>query len=438
MRKFPAFCFLSLFFSCLTVSARKPEPLMYPNLSSDAIDDKRIDFAIGEYLDSLPEVQKISQIFLINVGGNSRYEPNEDSSEIDAFTGTSNEPLVPGGFILFGYNIPGTPEETVDFLSSIARWCEDNSISRPYIAVDQEGGYVARLRKLNSTLPSSENVSQKLSVAEAYELYSLQARQMRALGFDMNLAPVSETVDDGNRDFLDTRSYGNTVQAISYSIACVSAYQKNGVGAVLKHFPGNTNTDPHSGLPEIGLSKSELEDRIIRPFFFTLSSSPSAVLMSHARTSAVDPEKPASLSSVWVGEKLKGELSYRGLILSDDIFMGALSKNGFPADKAAINAINAGVHVIMLSDKKFGAVAGTLLEHATEDENFRGKLREAEKKVLAFKIECGILSLEKNPDGSYRVTEVSDLKQNGSRDERLEKFRKSRSEGQAMHEKFFR
>ena len=92
----------------------------------------------------------------------------------------------------------------------------------------------------------------------------------------------------------------------------------------------------------------------------------------------------------------------------------------------------------MLSDKKFGAVAGTLLEHATEDENFRGKLREAEKKVLAFKIECGILSLEKNPDGSYRVTEVSELKQNGTRDERLEKFRKSRSEGQAMHEKFFR
>ncbi|MBQ5384379.1 MAG: glycoside hydrolase family 3 protein [Treponema sp.] len=412
--------------------------LMYPGLCSDQSENKKIDAAVESYLLSLPPEQRISQIFLVNIPGNIRYRPIENSEKIDKYTGSSEAPLVPGGAILFGYNISGSAEDTMDFLSSVASYCDEKKICRPYIAVDQEGGYVARLRNVTSRLPSSEQTAKKLSPEQAYEMYSYQARQMHALGFDMNIAPVSEIEDEGNKDFLDTRSYGNSPSAISYSIAAVSAYQSNGIAAVLKHFPGNTNTDPHTGLPEMNFSETELVKKIMEPFFFILASKPDAVLMSHARTSIVDPSSPASLSRSWVTEKLKEDLSYGGLILSDDIFMGALSKNGFPSNIAAVKAIEAGVHVIMLSEKNFSSVALDLLEHAQDNPEFSEKLFEAEKKVIAFKIRCGILTLGKNTDGSYTVKAASDFEQRGSREERIDKFRKNYAAGQEYYDKYCR
>ena len=412
--------------------------LLYPGLCSDQLEDKKIDAAIECYLFSLPPEQRISQIFLVNIPGNIRYRPIENSSKIDKYTGSSEVPLVPGGAILFGYNISDSAEDTMDFLSSVASYCDEKKICRPYIAVDQEGGYVARLRNVTSRLPSSGQVAKKLTPGQAYEMYSYQARQMHALGFDMNLAPVSESEDEGNKEFLDTRSYGNNPSAISYSIAAVSAYQSNGISAVLKHFPGNTNTDPHTGLPEMHFSEHELVKKIMEPFFFILASKPDAVLMSHARTSIIDPSSPASLSRSWVTEKLKEELSYGGLILSDDIFMGALSKNGFPSDVAAIKAIEAGVHVIMLSEKHFSPVALDLLEHAQDNPGFSEKLLEAEKKVIAFKIKCGILRLEKNAGGTYTVKPATDSEQRGSREERIDTFRKNYALGKEYFDKYFR
>ncbi|MBQ5401274.1 MAG: glycoside hydrolase family 3 protein [Treponema sp.] len=409
----------------------------YPLPKNDSDEKLEIDRAITEYLFSLPPEQRISQIFLVNIGGNRVYHPGEDSRLIDTFTGSEKVPLVPGGAILFGYNIADTAENVMDFMSSVAEWCEKNNVARPYIAVDQEGGYVARLRKITSTLPSCEKVAEKLSPSEAHTLYSYQAKQMRALGFDMNLAPVAESMNETNRDFLDTRSFGNIVQSIAYSVAAVHAYQTNGVGTVLKHFPGNTNTDPHTGLPEISMTEEEIEKEIMGPFLFMLGSSPSAVLMSHARTKALDPEKPASLSREWVTGKLREELSYDGLILSDDIFMGALSKNGFPADIAAVSAIEAGVHVIMLSDKNFSSVALTLLERAETDLDFADKLVQAEKKVISFKIECGILNLVKKSDGTFLVVPASNIEQHGTREERLEIFYKNKSDGQDFYKKHF-
>ena len=144
-----------------------------PKIDSD--ERQEIDRAITQYLFSLPPEQRISQIFLVNIGGSTVYHPGEDSRLIDTFTGSEKVPLVPGGAILFGYNIADTSEKVMDFMSSVADWCEKNNIARPYIAVDQEGGYVARLRNITSTLPSCEKVAQQLSASEAYTLYSYQA-----------------------------------------------------------------------------------------------------------------------------------------------------------------------------------------------------------------------------------------------------------------------
>ena len=400
--------------------------LFYPFVFSQA-QENDIDRCIEEYLDSLPQEQAISQIFLVNIQGNRDYCAVEYTDD--------NKPLVPGGALFFAYNLGDTIEDSISFVSSIEKYCDDNSLLRPYLAVDQEGGLVNRLRSLSSTLPSAEKISEILTPSQANKLYSIQARQMRAIGFDMNLAPVAESLSQENKDFLDTRSYGDIPHSIAYTMAAVNAYQSNGINAVLKHFPGNTSVDPHTGLPEIDYDEDRIEYEFLIPFYFILSSKPSSVLMSHARVPSVD-SSPACLSRIWVTDKLKGQLGFDGLVISDDIFMGALADNGYPPEKAAIQAIEAGVHVIMLSEKLFGKVAKNLLEHAAEDKDFYKCLRAAEKKVLEYKLNAGILKLSVK-DGKKTIVPATMEEQLGSREKRIEQFNKAKKEGMDFYRKYF-
>ena len=107
-------------------------------------------------------------------------------------------------------------------------------------------------------------------------MYTKQAKQMKEMGFHMNLAPVIEICTEDNAEFLDGRSFGNFELVLNYGRACVNAYENNGIATVVKHFPGNTNTDPHTGLPEITLSKADLESSI-RSFEEILKYNPEAI-----------------------------------------------------------------------------------------------------------------------------------------------------------------
>lgn len=333
-------------------------------------------------LDSLSEAERISQIFLVNVEGSEKFHPVE-------FT-DSGRPVVPGGILLFSYNIADSSEGVQRFTGSIRSFCEKNSIVQPYLAVDQEGGSVNRLYGITSFLPSEKKVAEHSSAEQAGELYALQARQMKELGITLNLAPVAEAAVDSNREFLKNRTFGFVPKAISYSMSCIQAYESNGIGCAAKHFPGNANTDPHTGLPEISLSASEVEKYFLLPFAFIVRSCPSCVLMSHARVSSLDGN-PAALSSFWIQEVLREKLGYKGLVISDDIFMSALQDNGFSPEKACVQAIEAGVDIIMLSEKKFFHVAKMLLAHAEKDSVFALRLYEAEKKVIEFKLKKGVI-----------------------------------------------
>ena len=133
--------------------------------------------------------------------------------------------------------------------------------------------------------------------------------------------------------------------------------------------------------------------------------SPLGVLMSHARTSAYDSNTPACLSSFWVTDTVRNSYDYQGLIFSDDIFMAALEKNGFPPEKAVIMAIDAGVDVIMLSEKLFYSALELLLEKSREDVSFKEKLDRAAQRVIKAKIAMGLLEF-KETEGDYQVQAV--------------------------------
>ena len=213
---------------------------------------------------------------------------------------------------------------------------------------------------------------------------------MKELGFDMNLAPVVEVCTDDNKDFLDGRSFGELDKVINYGRACINAYENNGIATVLKHFPGNTNTDPHTGLPEITLSEAELKSSI-ESFRQLVDYNPAAVLMSHARTTAIDEGVPACLSKVWVSDILREQYGYQGLIFSDDIFMGALADNGYPPETAAIRAVEAGIDCIMISEKRFAKAGKVLYQRALQDQAFALKIDSAVTRILKYKIKAGLL-----------------------------------------------
>lgn len=351
---------------------------------------KKQNLAIENYVSNLTLEQKISQIFIENLEGNTKFRSYET---VGAMNGTNDKtPLVAGGYIFFGKNICDTKEEMQAFNQTIYDYCAENKVIPPYLAVDQEGGWVSRLKKLNTKLPSNEEVAANNTVEQAYKIYEEQAEQMLNLGFQMNLAPVIEVCTSENAEFLDGRSFGNAGQVSTYGLACVNAYENNKIATVVKHFPGNTNTDPHTGLPEIPSSYDDLM-KSLEPFKYILEHNPTAVLMSHARTKAVDGNVPACLSKVWVTDILRNQYGYKGIIFSDDIFMGALIDNGYPPEVAAVMAIDAGIDCIMISEKRFGKSAAVLYKKAKEDVEFSKKIDTAVLRIIKFKVDQGIISI---------------------------------------------
>ena len=391
------FFLIPLFFISCTDKQTKKEIINHQtqsNFNSYIIENQKIHQAkLTDYIKNMPLENKVAQLFIENLEGNTKFRTYENMKAITDKDDDEERPLVAGGYLFFSYNIADSVQAQKDFNNSINDFCRQNKIIPPYLAVDQEGGWVSRLKKLNTKLPSNQDVAKNNSIAQSYEIYREQAQQMQSMGFHMNLAPVIEVCTPDNEDFLDGRSFGSFEQVLNYGRACVNAYENNQIATVVKHFPGNTNTDPHTGLPEIKLSEADLKESV-RSFEEILKYNPSAILMSHARTSAIDPGVPACLSKVWVTDILRNTYKYQGIIFSDDIFMGALADNGYPPDKAALMAIDAGVDCIMISEKRFGKAARVIYKKAQEDSDFAKKIDQALLRILEYKEKAGLFVLE--------------------------------------------
>lgn len=391
------FFLIPLFFISCTDKQTKKEIINHQtqsNFNSYIIENQKIHQAkLTDYIKNMPLENKVAQLFIENLEGNTKFRTYENMKAITDKDDDEERPLVAGGYLFFSYNIADSVQAQKDFNNSINDYCRQNKIIPPYLAVDQEGGWVSRLKKLNTKLPSNQDVAKNNSIAQSYEIYREQALQMQSMGFHMNLAPVIEVCTPDNEDFLDGRSFGSFEQVLNYGRACVNAYENNQIATVVKHFPGNTNTDPHTGLPEIKLSEADLKESV-RSFEEILKYNPSAILMSHARTSAIDPGVPACLSKVWVTDILRNTYKYQGIIFSDDIFMGALADNGYPPEKAALMAIDAGVDCIMISEKRFGKAARVIYKKAQEDSDFAKKIDQALLRILEYKEKAGLFVLE--------------------------------------------
>lgn len=405
---------LASFLACSIISScgkNSPQSIEKQNQNREIekIENEKLS-AMRKVVESLPLEERVNQLFMVNIDGGGGDERNtrEIFTPIEYRDG---EPLIPGSFIFFYFNISDEPEKIIKFTDSVADYCREKNKIMPFLALDQEGGLVARLRRVSAKLPAAIDVAQNVSLEDAYQLYEMQGKQMRALGFTMNLAPVIEPLTESNMEFLESRSYGTLRDTENYGAAALIGFQSSGVAGVLKHFPGNTNTDPHSGLPNITLTKDEFNAEVIEPFSSVFQYEPAAILMSHALTQNIDPKTPACLSSIWINDVLRTQMKYDGLVVSDDIFMAALAENGYPPEVASVKAIEAGVDIIMITEKEFISSADILIQKANEDEKFAKRIFDSCVRVLLAKEKYGVLQIpESERNKGERLIEFLDVR----------------------------
>ncbi|MBW0000537.1 MAG: glycoside hydrolase family 3 protein [Verrucomicrobia bacterium] len=278
----------------------------------------------------------VGQLLLVGVPG----------PELDAATARSFRTIQPGGYILFGRNIrnPGQLRKLTDDLRDLSR-------VEPIITIDQEGGRVSRLRLIGNEPPNAQQLRDKGDVDLVRRHGTLTGQLLRLFGFNLDLCPVLDlSFDDEADNSLRGRCYGRTVdQAVELAGAFDDALRATGVLSCGKHFPGYAaaGLDPHHELPKIDRTRPEL-DRAELAVFRAFSKRVSSMMVCHAWYSAFDPCRlPASLSRNVVTGLLRDELGFEGLVMTDDLDMGAIL-NEVQFDDAIRNAVHAGNDLAMI------------------------------------------------------------------------------------------
>lgn len=297
-----------------------------------------------EQLSSLSVEQKIGQLFFIGIAG----------PELDSTTRDLLAELSPGGVCLFARNIKGFVQ-TRELLDDIRR----DSLIKPFLSIDQEGGLVDRLRRIMTPTPAASKLPSAAAAAEQAELIG---ETLSILGFNMDFAPVVDVIDEErgkHSNGLFSRTYGfSKIDAAEFAGAFLDALQRHDVVGCLKHFPGlgAAQVDSHEELPVVNISASELEDVDLFPYRqLLISNSVHAVMAAHVcfpdhhfqEKDANGKLLPASLSYSFITKMLRGGLGFDGIVITDDLEMGAIMRN-YGIGEACKMAVLAGVDMLAI------------------------------------------------------------------------------------------
>jgi beta-N-acetylhexosaminidase len=300
--------------------------------------------------------------------------------------------------MLFRHNLDTDKPGLRSFTAEISRVISGGEVPEliPFIAVDHEGGQVHRFGAGVSRLPPplsywelAQREGPECSLAAIREGARQSGRELRDLGINLNFAPVVEILTEGNRPFLEDRSYGPDGEFTEAAAAAfIRGMEEGGIPCVVKHFPGNTGTDPHQGRPVLAQDREAL-DLMVRPFAGLIREcSLGGVMVSHALVLTRDPERNASLSPAVIRDWLRGELGFSGMVLSDDFSMGAAS--GLRGEDAAVEALAAGADMVMAWPATLRRTHQTILRAVEDGRLSRERLREAAEHILFEKLRFGI------------------------------------------------
>ncbi len=300
------------------------------------------------------------------------------------------EAMPPAGFTLFRRNTSPRFSDTRELVSEL------QSLRLPHeppllIAIDQEGGRVARLKAPFPEFgPAMDLAGGRTDEAARIEIENIgftMAAALKQLGINVDFAPVLDILTRDENVAIGDRCFGRDAESVRIrSGAFLKGLQAGGVLGCLKHFPGqgDAGVDTHETGALITADRQTLMTREIAPFAKLIPSAP-MVMISHAVYPALDPDKPASLSSRIMLDLLRAELGFRGLIVSDDMNMKAIDQSQKPWCEAIITSIAAGADLVLVCREieRYRWAAEAIDAEAAKSPAFKKRLEDAIDRVAA-------------------------------------------------------
>ena len=294
---------------------------------------------IQEIIETLTLEEKLTQMFIVGYKGDKPFNSQN-------FEYLINKKL--GGVIFFSQNILSEEQikNTVDEINKKAQ-------IPLFMSIDQEGGRVERTENIHNGKKylSAKHIKEK-GITETINQTEEISKELKSYGFNMNFAPVFDVNTNNKNPIIGERAYSDkTEEVIEYGIKVQETYMKNGIIPVAKHFPGHgaASKDSHISLPCIDLPLKELESIHIKPFEEAIKANIPAIMVAHVYYTCFNKEEiPASISKEVINDYLIQKLDFKGLVISDDMGMGAI-KN-IPLVESVTKGIKAGITMFIFRE----------------------------------------------------------------------------------------
>ncbi|NMA69777.1 MAG: beta-N-acetylhexosaminidase [Desulfitobacterium sp.] len=339
--------------------------------------------------------EKIGQLAIVGING------LESDIDTEKFIRTYHV----GGFIIMGRNVHDH-NQLLNLINSLKRLNHhkesekksspiDSPINSPespiplFLAVDEEGGRVSRMPPEIITLPANQKIGELNNEALSYQIGSALGREVKAFGLNLNFAPVMDIFSNPKNTVIGDRSFGSTPEIVGkLGVQTMKGIQDQGVISVVKHFPGHGDTvmDSHMGLPVVQYDLEHLRGFELLPFRDAINQGADAVMTAHILLPKIDSQYPASFSRKFITEILRQELGFKGVVITDDLTMGAIMEN-YDIGEAAVRAIQGGSDLVLIchDPEKMERVLQALLEGAINGEIPQERIDESVYRILSLK-----------------------------------------------------
>ncbi|MDR6227433.1 beta-N-acetylhexosaminidase [Desmospora profundinema] len=353
--------------------------------------------------------EKVGQLFMVGFhnGDQPALEMNEQAI-------TLIEEYHAGGVILFDRNVD-TPEQVARLNRDMQAKARESSTGVPlFISIDQEGGKVLRIRDGVTLFPGNMALGAAGDPELSSQTGKVMGKELRLMGINMNLAPSLDVNNNDQNPIIGVRSFsGDPNQVAELGVAQMKGFREGGVLSVVKHFPGHgdTDSDSHVDLPTVAHSMERLDQVELKPFKKALDAGVDAVMSAHITFPAIDdtPGLPGTLSPQVLTGLLREEWGYDGVIITDDMEMGAIVDN-FGAGDAAVRAVEAGADILLVAH-----------DWNRQKESIQAVIQAVEAGEISEKrIDQSvrrILQLKAKPLGKASILDQSDLEPSGGLEE---------------------
>ena len=350
----------------------KAEPVTYESVAqSELSPEEKVDKLVA----NMSDADKVGQLLMIGIHGKTL---NDDAKFM------LNEYRV-GGIILFDRNME-SKDQVKSLITDINKTGKSAGLTPLFIGIDQEGGAVARMEDQLIKVPPAEELG-KEPIEQAVSLAKQSGTELKDLGFNINFAPVADLGLTYGRSFST-----NPDDVVRYASAVGKAYDEAGLWYSYKHFPGigKTDVDLHADTSVVPVSKENLLNEDTKVFVDLIKQSKPntyAIMVSHAMYPQIDPEHPSSLSKAIITDWLRKDMGYNGVVVTDDMDMGALAKH-YTFGDMAVQSILAGSDILLVCHEyeHMQEAYNGLMKAVKDGRISKERLDESVKRILLMKM----------------------------------------------------